>query len=208
MKNKILQFESQLKLIEREKDSIQGQVELLESQIEQIENDIAEKKYHRELFEKCTNFLNYIQKNSNELVKQSFESIVTQALEFIMGKGYKFTLEFSKRGNLSELFFCSSTPTKSTPTRIGISTPESGGVINIISLALRLVILKLAYPNKKGILYLDEPLKNLRGQTFLENANSFLKFIYDKFGYQIIVNSHEPELKTNPDFNLIQLGGK
>lgn len=208
MKNKIQQLELSLKNLEKEKNSLQGQCDLLNSQIVDYENDLAEKKYNKELFEKCTNFLNYIQKSSNELVKQSFESIVTQALEFIMGKGYKFTLEFSKRGNLSELFFCSSTPTKSTPTRIGISTPESGGVINIISLALRLVILKLAYPNKKGILYLDEPLKNLRGQTFLENANSFLKFIYDKFGYQIMVNSHEPELKTNPDFNLIQLGGK
>lgn len=206
MKNKIQQFENYLKSLEKEKNSLQGQVDLLISQIGQIEDSLTIKKQNKALFEKCTNFLNYIQTNSNELVKQSFESIVTQALQFIMGDGWGFQLEFAKRGNLGELFFCNTTPEKKTSSRIGVRIPESGGVLDVISLALRLVILKLAYPNKRGLLYLDEPFKGLRGKEYLENANKFLKFIHEKFGYMILVNSHESELKTNPEFNLIEIG--
>ncbi len=206
MNNRIRNIETQLNTLKEEKDSLQGECKLLNTQILDLEDKIAENQYNEELYKKCTAFLNYIQINSNELVKNSFESIVTEALQFILGEGHIFSLEFKKRGNLGELYFNYASPEKPTPTPMDQN--NSGGAIDVISMALRLVILQLTVPKNRGFVFFDEPLKGLRGKTYLENANRFLKFVSEKFQRQNLTISHEAELQTNPDFNLIQIKGE
>lgn len=206
MKNRILNLEQQIKSLEEEKNSLQGECKLLKNQITNLEDSIAEHYYSKELYEKCTTFLNYVQKNSNELVKNSFESIVSEALQYIMGNGWGFKLEFKKRGNLGELYFNSCSIENPNPTPMDQN--ESGGAINIMSLALRIVILSLVTPKNRGFLVLDEPFQHLHGEEYLLQAYNFLQTINEKFSRQIICISDRHKTISNPNFNLIQIKGE
>jgi len=206
MKNKIEILEQEVKILESKKDSLEGQVNLLTKQKEDLSIKLGNLKDTHLLNTKCCEFLNFIQKSNQELIKESFENIVTEALQFILGAGYKFELVFGKRGNLSELDFNIVTPEKKEPS--DLLNTAAGGEIDVVSLALRIVLLSLQNPKNEGFLLGDEIFARLRGKEYLQNANKFLKVINERFNRQIILISHEPELNNNPDYNIIEIGEK
>jgi DNA repair exonuclease SbcCD ATPase subunit len=70
---------------------------------------------------------------------------------------------------------------------------RGGGVVDIVSLALRIVILELYTPRIDGPLMLDEPTKQL-SKEFSDRAAELLRAISERTGRQIILVTHDPVL--------------
>lgn len=199
MKSKLEQIEKSLAEKKSELDSLQGEISFIEKTIQEKEFNIEQIKKDRQTVLKAVELLTLIQKATREKTKQEFESIVTHALRYVLNEDYKLQLEFGKRGNLPELNLNISSP--SCQEFIDPNDSESGGVIDLVSLALRLVLIEITTPKIEGFIVLDETFKHL-SKDFLDNAILFLKEINKKLNRQIIFVSHIEEFINNADYSI------
>jgi len=173
-----------------------GQRMITQRQIDEAEIKIADFKHRKEVCSKAVELLTLVQKETKDKIKEGFESIVTYALRYIYSENYSFELEFGRRGNLQEIDFNIKTPSLSKS--FDPLDSSGGGVLDIISLALRIALLEVSKPRIEGFIALDESFKHL-SSVYLERASSFLKAINEKINRQIILVTHQNELINNSD---------
>ena len=176
--------------------SLGGQCELLGKQISENELRIEEIKLKKELFAKAAEVLDLAQASVRMNIKVGFETIVTYALQYILGTDYMFELDFGRRGKLQEVNLNVKTPTL-TEAFDPLDT-SGGGTIDIIALALRVAMLELHKPVIAGPIILDESFKHLSRQH-LNKAGSFLNALSERIGRQVIMISHKSELMNQVD---------
>ena len=70
---------------------------------------------------------------------------------------------------------------------------RGGGVVDIVSLALRIAILQTHKPKIQGPLILDEPAKHVSDE-YIFNVADFLKQTSELFNRQIIMVTHNNHL--------------
>jgi len=191
---KIKEIENQLKNSKSKLDSLNGKIELLNESIIKSNDKIVNLEEDKLNYAKAVEILTEIQKLTRERIQNEFETIVSYALNYIFGKDYKFQLDFGKRGNLPELNFNLIVPDCEEP--LSIYDSNGGGVVDLCSLSLRLVLLEITKNN--GVLILDESLKHL-STDYRENAIKFLETINKKLNRQIIFISHADEFINNAE---------
>jgi len=111
--------------------------------------------------------------------------VVTRCLEAVFDNPYEFKLRFvKKRGKTeAELVLVRDGREYDDPLN-----DVGGGVIDIVSLALRLSCVMLAKPLRQRLLVLDEPFRNVRGQANKQRLRSLLLSLADEIGFQFILN--------------------
>ena len=72
---------------------------------------------------------------------------------------------------------------------------RGGGVVDIISLALRIAFLEIYKPKIEGPLILDEPAKHV-SEEYIFNVADFLKKTSELFNRQIIMVTHNNHLSS------------
>lgn len=202
----IKQLEENLQNLTSKLDSLKGQCILLSEQLGKSEQKIKDFDNKRELYTKSVELLNLVSEATKVKTKQGFEKIVSYALRYIYNSDYSFELEFSRRGNLSELNFNVKTPDCKEP--LDLLDSQAGGVLDVVSVALRIALLELIRPKMEGFLILDESFKHLHSNPpeYLERVSQFIKEINKKFNRQIIMITGREELIKEAD-NLIKLKG-
>lgn len=195
------QLESKVTFINSELSSLEGKCSLLDEQISESEQKIKNLSHKKELYKKSVELLSLVQQATKEKIKEGFESIVSYALKYIYNADYEFSLEFGKRGNLQEIDFNVKTPDFKLPS--DPKDTSGGGVLDILSLALRTALLELSKPKIEGFIVLDEPFKHL-SKDYLQQAGEFLKAINKRINRQIIMITHKEEMLSNAD-NLIEI---
>lgn len=179
-----------------------GQYNLLQDQIQKSEQQIQKDEQLKLHSTKAVELLNMTQKVTRNVVCNAFETLVSQALQYIFESDqYKFQLEFGRRGNLQELNF-----TVKKPNIEEVLDPmdtSGGGVMDIISLTLRVVLMEVSQPKIEGPLILDESLKHL-SSDYLSNAYKFLEEMNQKTNRQIILITHQQSIIENAQ-NLIEI---
>lgn len=199
MRNKLEQLEASLKRQKTELDSLQGELNFVNKSIEEKTVHIEKIKVDKQTLAKAVELLTLIQKATREKTKQDFETIVSHALRYVLNSDYSLKLEFGKRGNLPELNFNIQSP--SCQEFVDPNDTESGGVIDLVSLALRLVLIEITNPKIEGFIILDETFKHL-SKNYLEAAIQFLQEINKKLNRQIIFVSHIEEFIENADYSI------
>lgn len=130
--------------------------------------------------------------------------IVNAVLAAVMTEDtYVLNLSYNARGKTSkvnEVFFQLS---KNGIPISNLPKEESGGVIQIIAMALRWSFVLLNSLNRK-ILILDEPVVALSTceDNYQNRFRDILEKLVDEFGFQIIMSTHSDSLKTG---NIIDL---
>ena len=135
---------------------------------------------------------------SRQQAKNRIEEIVTSALSVVFGKDYKFRLTLEVRSNRPEADYW----LESEGIITQLKPPDydrGGGVIDVITLALRLAIGELS--RVQGPIFMDETTKHVSAE-FAANIAYFLKEYSQKFGRQIILITHNEKLAEIGDVNL------
>jgi len=128
---------------------------------------------------------------------------VSYALNYIFqSTDYEFYLDFNRRGNLQTLDFNVKTPEKDEA--LDLLVTSGGGVINIVSFALRLVLMEVCSPRINGMMILDETFANLSAE-YQPLASAFLEEIGKRFKRQIIMITHSNEFIENSNYNKIEI---
>jgi len=180
---------------------IKGQYDLLGVQLKELSSSIETETENQLLYKKAVEILDLAQKSVQASLKEKFESMVTYALHYVFGAEYKFELEFGRRGNLQEVDFNIKTKDLTEPQN-PLDT-SGGGVLDIVSLALRVAFLELYTPRIEGPIILDESFKHLSEQYLLD-ASEFLNVLSKKINRQIILVTHKNEL-INSAYNVIEI---
>jgi len=202
--NNLTQIEEQINTLNSTLSSLQGQCSLLQEQIEYSSEKIDNFDKKRIKYTKSIELLNLVSEATKVKMSQGFQKIVSYALRFIYNADYSFELEFGRRGNLSELDFNVKTPDCKEP--LDLLNSQAGGVLDVVSVALRIALLELIRPKVEGFLCLDESFKHLHAipPEYLERVSLFIKEINKKFNRQVIMITGREELIKNAD-NLIKL---
>jgi DNA repair exonuclease SbcCD ATPase subunit len=197
MINKIKQLESQFEEFTQQVGSLQGEYKTLLNQ--QNDSNVKIEKYKKDeiIYTQAVELLSLVQKVTRDKIKNAFENIVTHALNYIFESDkYSFHLVFGRRGNLQELNFAVQTPDKTEP--LNPMDTDAGGTLNVISLALRIVLMEVASPKINGFIISDESFANL-SEEYVERASQFLKEINQKMNRQIIAISHQSKMLDSAD---------
>lgn len=203
MKDKILYLEEEVNNQKNELSNLTGQLDFINKSIIEKTNNIEKLKHQKEVIGKAVELLQFVEKATRQKTKENFEVIVTNALKYVFNKDYKLELEFDKRGNLPTLKFNIKSPGKTK--YLPLEESESGGVKDIASLALRLVLIEIVNPKIEGFLLFDEKFLGVSTE-YLENVVSFLKEINKKLNRQIIMVTHESQYLISNADNIVRLG--
>lgn len=187
----IIALEQSINTLEREVNTLNGKVTLLGDQHRESIQKVQDLRTLDLTNQKAIELLNFVQKTTKEVIANIFENIVTKALQFIhQNNDYRFNLEFGQRGNLPELRFNVKTPDMQEPH--DILDTRGGGSADIISLALRFVLLEVS--KTPGFLFVDEPFKHLDNSETLKKALEFVQETQKNTNRQVFIITHKQEI--------------
>ena len=132
-----------------------------------------------------------IQNVSQEIQRQAHEQItavVNRCLEAVFDDTYGFRIDFvSKRGRTeANLLLLKDGHEIEDPMN-----EDSGGVLDIASLALRLSCLVLSKPQLRKVLVLDQPFTNV-SEEYHDRVRYLIEGLSEDFGVQFIIVNHVP----------------
>lgn len=148
-----------------------------------------------ELLDKVTILFQKTSEFAREQAKVQIESLVTKCLQFVFETEIEFLIEIEElRGKANAEFYV----VNESEDRIIKTKPElsrGGGVVDIVSLALRIAFLQTHKPRIEGPLILDEPAKHVSDE-YIYNVADFLKQTSSLFNRQIIMVTHDDHLAS------------
>ena len=168
---------------------------LMESQL--AEANVAALKANDDmmLMEKVQIVLRKASDYARRQAKQHIEEIVSSALTVVFGDGCRFRLDVVERASRVEVDYYL---IKDGEER-QLKPPDfnrGGGVVDVISLALRLAVCELEKVD--GILLCDEVGKHV-SKEYAPNVAYFLKQYSERFARQILLITHNAELASIGD---------
>ncbi len=179
VKNKFIGFKTECKIILNEID------------IKEKEHDSL--KEYNENLQKARAIVASVGKYTQAYLKDYIENMVTTALQSIFEDDYSFIIDFDIKRNRPEAKI-------SLKIRGEVVDPRDscgGGVLDIASFALRVVLWSIENPRSNNVIILDEAFKFLHGS--LENASKLLKKLSKDLGIQFIMISQLEELSQYAD---------
>lgn len=205
LKDDILRYQNQLQGIKKEYDKNKnyyykqkGRKEQLMEQRSKLEKTLQRCIDNIELLEKVRILLSRVSEFAREQARVQIESLVTNCLQFIFDTNLEFGIEISEvRGRPEAEFFVISNYTgqviKTKPQEA-----RGGGVIDIISLAIRIAMLECSDDEIKGPVILDEPAKHV-SDDYIVQVSEFLKQVTLMFKRQVIMVTHNNHLREMAD---------
>ncbi|HPY55278.1 MAG TPA: hypothetical protein PLI14_06440 [Bacilli bacterium] len=171
----------------------EAEYEYLRSKRKEINNELKNKKQYLDLVLESQNILQQVALEVQSRLTISVNSIVNTAVNSVFDEEYFFNLDFVTKRQHTTVEYTLKKGDLIT-TNIPIST--GGGILSVISFALRLACLLLSGKNK--ILILDENFSHV-AKNKQEQIGNMLSVLAEKLGVQLILITHEDEL--NPPGN-------
>lgn len=169
--------------------------DLLAKKRDEMLAKIDRKKAKIGYLEEALDIMNVVGVLSQEEFRDVIEELVTQALQFVFGSGYSFELESSITRDQPEIRI------HVVVDGVKFSSKEDelgGGVSDVVSLALRVILWAIRYERTEPVLIFDEPFKFLDYDR-LPCLREMLSYLSETLGLQFIVVTHDSELAELAD---------
>lgn len=170
------------------KEKILEQIQQYIELVEQIESDI-------DLIEKVSVLLQSTSEFARNQAKLQVESLVTNCLQYIFENNAEFEIEIEELYGKPNAEFYVLTKVEESVIKTKPELSRGGGVVDIISLALRIAFLQIYKPTIEGPLILDEPAKHV-SEEYIFNVADFLMRSSELFNRQIIMVTHNNHLSS------------
>ncbi|MFS0786957.1 ATP-binding protein [Shouchella sp. 1P09AA] len=186
----------------REKEEQWTRLDEKRNVIQERVNDakVALEEYAETLdtYEKARILLQQSAEYARKQAKQQMETLVTNALQYVFGPMISFEIELEEHGSraVAEMYVVSDYDGMKVKTKP--QDARGGGVVDIVTLALRVALMETTQPKQAGPLLLDEPGKHVSGE-YTHYLYEFLKSLSTMFGRQIIMITHNHHLTESSD---------
>lgn len=168
------------------RDKIKEQLKIQKETLNNIEVELDLLSKVSILFQKTSEF-------AREQAKNQIESLVTKCLQFIFESDIEFLIEIEEQRGKANAEFYVVNKVEDILVKTKPELSRGGGVVDIVSLALRIAFLQTHKPKIEGPLILDEPAKHVSDE-FIFNVADFLKQTSELFNRQIIMVTHNHHL--------------
>ena len=169
------------------KQSIEDRIKELNSKKEKIEIDIENVK-------KAQAIIITVAKSIQSKLEYNISGLVTLALQGIFEDAYSFVLSFvEKRGKTEAEIYLERDDMSLDPLMA-----SGGGVVDVVSFALRVSLWSLQRAKLRRTIVLDEPFKHLSVELQIL-AVQMLKELSNKLGLQFIMVTHASEIISGAD---------
>lgn len=134
-------------------------------------------------------FFSVLSDSQRKELEAKVESLVDYGVQSVFGPHYRFKVTSELRGK--------SVRTEFWLVENGLQLPlldaTGGGVGDVVSFLLRVVILCMARPIQRRVLVLDEPFKFVSASHF-QTLGALLGELSTSLGLQLLMVTHKPEL--------------
>lgn len=180
-----------------EQDAVLRKKKTVEDRLEEKRHDIDKLQQVKILLQESAVF-------AREQARRQIETMVTNALQFIFGdRDMEFRVTIDEvRGRAEGEFLVVSSYGGEIPVETRPQDARGGGVVDVISLALRAALLHANKPKLDGPIILDEPAKHVSDE-YSRQVAEFLKQLSTAFGRQIIMVTHNQHLANTGDTSYI-----
>ncbi len=168
---------------------------LLQKQQNELKTDIEKINKEVDILEKVLILFQKTSKYAREQGKAQIENLTTKSLRYIFDKNYQFEIDISEKRNISSAEFYVVEENENTIVKTKPEISKGGGIVDIVSLALRLSFLENTNPKVEGPLILDEPAKHV-SQDYTFDIGDFLLQFSKQMNRQIIMITHNPHLAS------------
>lgn len=148
-----------------------------------------------ELLEQVTILFQKTSIFAREQAKVQIESLVTKCLEYVFNTNIKFSIEIDELRNKANAEFYIITEVDDMIIKTKPEQSRGGGIVDIVSLALRIAFLQIHKPPLEGPLLLDEPAKHVSDE-YIYNVGDFLSQTSQMFNRQILMVTHNQHLAS------------
>ena len=173
--------------------SYQTECRLVLKSLEELEKEYNTLKQYNEDLSKARALIASVGQHTQSYLKDYIESMVTTALQAVFEEDYQFIIDFDIKRNKPEAKISLKLRGEETDP----SNSVGGGVLDIASFALRVVLYSIQNPKTDNVIILDEPLRFLHGK--IENAMKMIKDLSKKLNIQFIIVSQIPEISECAD---------
>jgi len=165
-----------------------------EDKLSRLDKEISSlDEKHAELCE-ARDVMNIVGTLCQDRTKGVIEFLVSQALEAVFGPEYSFEVENKVIRNQPEMYFYVVISGK----RYSLKEELGGGVIDLVSFILRVVLWSITTPRTRPTIILDEPGKFI-SRDKQEVFGEMIKVLSEMLGIQFIIITHEDVLEKVAD---------
>lgn len=191
-------LEQQIHRAESEWMNRKAKYDVLMEELSEVEAKWSALQQEKDLLDQVRILFQKASDHARQQAKQQLEHTVTSALRMVFGHMFTFEIELSEPGKSPSAEFYVVTEWEGSKIRNKPQDARGGGVIDIVSLALRVALILIMKPTVDGPLILDEPGKHV-SKDFVVPMIDFLKSISETFGRQIILVTHNNDLTESAD---------
>ena len=161
-----------------------------------------------EVLEESIIVLQKLSERQREMAKIRLEELATEALRYSMGGEYSVIIDLDnirKRPQASLCICKKAYEDREDIDEEDLEDPLSdngGGIVDVVSTAIELVVMQAQTPIIEGPLILDEPFKML-SEEYVPMMSDFLKKISKDFNRQIIMVTHDKYLAQSAKSKIV-----
>ncbi len=138
--------------------------------------------------------------HAREQARQTIAGLVTHSLRGVFGPDFGFRIELKDTAGRPQADFLVTSRQGEGGELLETRPEESrgGGVVDVVSLGLRIAMLETHRPALDGPLVLDEPAKHVSDE-FIQAVALFLKEVATQRGRQVLMVTHSQHLAGTAD---------
>lgn len=145
-------------------------------------------------YEKSVKLLQKLVEDKKQATVTKIEQLVSYGLQSVFeDDSYQFKIIDSIKRNQVDYEFIVTSDSNPSSEGVDIMDSRGGGLVNIISMLLRVIMLILTDRTAERFLVLDEPFNNL-SPIYHDNLVKLLKKLVAKLNFQILMVTHQRSL--------------
>ncbi|EFI42290.1 ATPase [Peptoniphilus sp. oral taxon 386] len=193
-------LESKINHIEKNLNIDKGKLEILNNNLSDTNSEIKSLIEYDDILSKVIILFQKTSSYGRNQARKQIEELVTKCLQFVFETDIEFIIEITENGKIpqAEFYVLSNYDGYKVKTKPELS--RGGGVVDIISIALRIAFIQLYKPEIKGPIILDEPGKHV-SNDYIFNLGEFLRQASSMFRRQIIMVTHNSHLSQICDIS-------
>lgn len=173
-------------------NTLLGDLNSAKSQCKEEKKNLKQAEKELEHIKEAQTITQQIAQMVQQQAHRKIEGVVTKCLEAVFGDEYGFKINFERKRGRTEANLLL---LKDGHEIEDVLNADSGGVIDVAALALRLACIVLTKPALRRIIIMDEPFRNLDIQN-RERVRILLEELARDFKVQFIIVTHELAFQT------------
>ena len=172
-------------------DKLAGAQSQIQKDLDWAEKQYATGRKEEQLLAKARDIIHAVALKTQQEVQLCLEEAVSHSLQTVFHEGYAFHVDFEiKRNRTEALLSVSRAPSEE---KINPMMASGGGVVDIISFSLKVLLWSIADKRTHPVILLDEPFRFVSADL-QPQVGQLLQEISSQMGIQFIIVTHEEEL--------------